>query len=83
MCNMKLIVRTLAFASVAVRFDVAYAVSFLNKYLSKPSVKIINAAQRVPHYLIHTKDIGIVVVEQGSHCERHPQCFNRSIRRKL
>ena len=31
----------------------------LRKYLAEPSPKLINAAKRVLHYLIHTRDFGI------------------------
>ena len=50
---------SLAFASVTVRWDIAYSVSVLSRYLMKPNRKVINAARRVIQYLMCTRDFKI------------------------
>ena len=50
---------SLAFASVTVRWDIAYSVSVLSRYLMKPNRKVISAARRVIQYLMTTRDFKI------------------------
>ena len=50
---------SLAFASVTIRWDIAYSVSVLSRYLMKPNRKVINAARRVIQYLMSTRDFKI------------------------
>ena len=53
------IVGTLLYISTCTRPDVAFAVNYLCRYVSKPSQAHLNAAHRVVSYLNHTKWLGI------------------------
>jgi hypothetical protein len=50
---------SLAFASVTIRWDIAYSVSVLSRYLMKPDRKVIAAARRVIQYLMTMRDLKI------------------------
>jgi hypothetical protein len=50
---------SLAFASVTIRWDIAYSVSVLSRYLMKPNRKVIAAARRVIQYLMTMRDLKI------------------------
>jgi hypothetical protein len=50
---------SLAFASVTIRWDIAYSVSVLSRYLMKPNRKVIAAARRVIQYLMTMRDMKI------------------------
>ena len=50
---------SLAFASVTIRWDIAYSVSVLSRYLMKPNREVIAAARRVIQYLITMLDFKI------------------------
>ena len=49
----------LVYAVTCGRFDIAYAISTLSQYLTKPTHKLLDAAYRVMSYLSHTKDLTI------------------------
>jgi len=49
----------LAFASATIRWDIAYIVSVLARYLMKPNRKVIAAARRVIQYLMTMRDLKI------------------------
>ena len=53
------LIGSIGFAATTVRFDIAYAVSTLSRYLVRPNEKVIAAAERVIRYLIKTKDFKI------------------------
>ena len=54
------LIGSLGFAATTVRYDIAYAVSVLSRYLMNPNRKVIDAAKRVVRYLLKTKDFKIV-----------------------
>ena len=53
------LIGSIGFASIAVRWDIAYSVSVLSRYLMKPNKKVIEAAKRVVQYLVATRDFYI------------------------
>ena len=48
-----------AFASVTIRWDIAYSVGVLSKYLMKRNRKVITAARRVIQYLMTMRELKI------------------------
>ena len=48
-----------AFASVKIRWDIAYSVSVLSRNLNKTNRKVIAAARRVIQYLMTMRDLKI------------------------
>ena len=50
---------SIGYAATTVRFDVAYGLSVLSRFLAKPNDKLINAAKRIIKYLVKTKELGI------------------------
>ena len=53
------LIGSIGFAATTVRYDVAYAVSVLSRYLMRPNQKVIEAAKRVIRYLLKTRDFKI------------------------
>ena len=53
------LIGSIGFAATTVRYDIAYAVSTLSRYLMKPNRKVIEAAKRVVRYLLRTKEFKI------------------------
>ena len=53
------LIGSIAFASITVRWDVAYSVSVLSRYLMRPNKKVIAEAKRVIRYLKSTRDFKI------------------------
>ena len=53
------LIGSIGFAATTVRYDIAYAVSTLSRYLMNPNKKVIEAAKRVVRYLLGTKDFKI------------------------
>ena len=53
------LIGSLSFAAITVRWDIAYAVSVLSRYLMKPNKKVIGEARRVVKYLMGTRDFKI------------------------
>ena len=45
--EMRSLIGSIGYATVALRYDTAYAVSVLSRYLAKPCKKVIDAAKRV------------------------------------
>ena len=60
MSEYRSLIGSLGFAATTVRYDIAYAVSVLSRYLMNPNRKVIDAAKRVVRYLLKTKDFKIV-----------------------
>ena len=54
--EMRSLIGSIGYATVALRYDTAYAVSVLSRYLAKPCKKVIDAAKRVIMYLMSTHD---------------------------
>ena len=54
--EMRSLIGSIGYATVALRYDTAYAVSVLSRYLAKPCKKVIDAAKRVIMYLMTTHD---------------------------
>ena len=54
--EMRSLIGSIGYATVALRYDTAYAVSVLSRYLAKPCKKVIEAAKRVIMYLTSTHD---------------------------
>jgi hypothetical protein len=61
---------SLAFASVTIRWDIAYSVSVLSRYLMKPNRKVITAARRVIQYLMTMRDLKIRWTLEGTKCRQ-------------
>ena len=56
---MRSLIGSIGYATTALRFDAAYAVSVLSRHLVRPCKKVIDAAKRVIMYLVATKDFCI------------------------
>ena len=57
--ELRSLIGSIGYATLALRYDVAYAVSVLSRYLVRPCRKIIEAARRVIVYLHSTRDFSI------------------------
>ena len=57
--ELRSLIGSIGYATLALRYDVAYAVSVLSRYLVRPCRKIIEAARRVIVYLNSTRDFSI------------------------
>ena len=66
--EMRSLIGSISYATTALRYDVAYAVSVLSRHLARPCEKVIAAAKRVIMYLVHTKHFAI---EWSSSQEEH------------
>ena len=53
------LIGSIGFAATTVRYDIAYAVSVLSRYIMRPNAKVIEAAKRVIRYLLKTRDFKI------------------------
>ena len=53
------LIGSIGYCAVALRYDVAYAVSVLSRHLARPCLKAIQAAKRVVRYLAHTRDFEV------------------------
>ena len=56
---MRSLIGSIGFATTALRYDAAYAVSVLSRHLVRPCQKVIDAAKRVIMYLYATRDFRI------------------------
>ena len=56
---MRSLIGSIGYATTALRYDAAYAVSVLSRHLVRPCKKVIDAAKRVIMYLNYTKDFCI------------------------
>ena len=75
MTEYRSLIGSIGFAATTVRYDIAYAVSTLSRYLMKPNSKVIEAAKRVVRYLLKTKDFCITwSTEEG---DIDPERINR------
>ena len=75
MTEYRSLIGSIGFAATTVRYDIAYAVSTLSRYLMKPNSKVIEAAKRVVRYLLKTKDFCITwSTEEG---DIDPERVNR------
>ena len=57
--ELRSLIGSIGYATLALRYDVAYAVSVLSRYLVRPCRKIIEAARRLIVYLNSTRDFSI------------------------
>lgn len=53
------LIGSIGYAATALRFDISFAVSALNKHLARPCQTVIDAAKRVIKYLRYTRDFEI------------------------
>ena len=53
------LIGSVGYCAVALRYDVAYAVSVLSRHLARPCQKAVMAARRVIRYLVHTRDFEV------------------------
>ena len=70
--ELRSIVGSVGYATTALRYDAAYAVSVLSRYLTKPCKKVMDAARRVVAWMYQTKDFELTwstesVEDEGDH----------------
>ena len=53
------IIGSIGYAAIAVRFDIAHAVSVLSRHLARPCRKVVDAGKRVIRYLVTHREVGI------------------------